>query len=72
MSGPTPRFEGSYLGDAARLPDDAVMECTICWSVYDPAEGREVWQVPPHTPFASLPASWRCPADDWAKGEVMG
>lgn len=71
MSGPTPRFEGSYLGDAARLPDDAVMECKICWSVYDPAEGCEVWQVPPHTPFASLPEYWRCPTCDGAKEQFM-
>lgn len=71
MSGPTPRFEGSYMGDAARLADDAVMECKICWSVYDPAEGCEVWQVPPHTPFSSLPDYWRCPTCDGAKEQFM-
>lgn len=71
MSGLTPRFEGSYLGDTARLADDAVMECKICWSVYDPAEGCEVWQVPPHTPFSSLPDYWRCPTCDGAKEQFM-
>ncbi|MBS0987760.1 [NiFe]-hydrogenase assembly chaperone HybE [Acetobacter okinawensis] len=71
MSGLTPRFEGSYMGDAARLADDAVMECKICWSVYDPAEGCEVWQVPPHTPFSSLPDYWRCPTCDGAKEQFM-
>lgn len=29
-------FEGSYLGDAGRLPADARLECKICWWVYDP------------------------------------
>ncbi len=36
-------------------------ECRICWSVYDPAEGDPVWQIPPGTPFAALPAHWTCP-----------
>ena len=71
MTGSTPRFEGSYMGDAARLADDAVMECKICWSVYDPAQGCEVWQVPPHTPFSSLPDYWRCPTCDGAKEQFM-
>ncbi len=33
------RFDGSYLGDAARLPADARLECGVCWWVYDPALG---------------------------------
>ncbi|MEO1089525.1 MAG: [NiFe]-hydrogenase assembly chaperone HybE [Pseudomonadota bacterium] len=57
-------FEGSYLGDAARLADDAKLECGICWHVYDPAEGDGVWQVPPGTPFSALPDHWRCPECD--------
>ena len=36
-------------------------ECRICWHVYDPAQGDLVWQVPPGTPFADLPAHWTCP-----------
>jgi rubredoxin len=37
-------------------------ECKICWQVYDPAEGDpRVWQIPPGTPFADLPAHWTCP-----------
>jgi hypothetical protein len=24
-------FEGSYLGERARLPADAQLECKICW-----------------------------------------
>jgi rubredoxin len=57
-------FEGSYLGDAARLPAQARLECKICWWVYDPAVGDEVWQVAPGTAFADLPAWWRCPQCD--------
>lgn len=57
-----PRFEGSYLGDAGRISAAAVMECKICWTAYDPAEGDEHRQVPPGTPFAALPEDWSCPA----------
>lgn len=65
------RFEGSYLGDAARLADDAVLECKICWQRYDPAQGDEVWQIPPGTPFAALPAHWRCPQCDGDREQFM-
>ena len=40
------------------------MECGVCWQVYDPAEGDDVWQVAAGTPFAALPAHWRCPRCD--------
>ena len=65
------RFEGSYLGDAARLPPTARMECKICWHVYDPAEGCDVWQVPAGTPFAALPEEWRCPRCDGDREQFM-
>ena len=54
-------FEGSYLGDRARLPKGARLECKICWYVYDPAEGDAQWQIPPGVEFADLPAHWSCP-----------
>ncbi len=57
-------FEGSYLGDASRLRDDARLECRICWHVYDPAVGDPVWQIAPGTPFSRLPPHWRCPECD--------
>ena len=37
------------------------LECKICWTVYDPALGDEVWQIPPGTPFTALPSHWTCP-----------
>ncbi len=37
------------------------LECKICWSVYDPAIGDPVWQIPPGTPFDQLPRHWSCP-----------
>lgn len=40
------------------------MECGVCWTVYDPAEGDPVWQIPPGTPFDALPEDWRCPHCD--------
>jgi rubredoxin len=50
---------------SAPRPVDPAMrryECGVCWQVYDPAAGDPVWQVPPGTPFSSLPAHWSCPA----------
>ena len=39
-------------------------ECGVCWQVYDPAQGDDVQQIPPGTPFEELPADWRCPRCD--------
>lgn len=64
-------FEGSYLGDAARLPPDARLECGICWEIYDPAVGDPVWQVPPGTAFADLPDHWTCPRCDAPRHKFM-
>ena len=48
-------------GRAAAPAPGARLECGICWTVYDPAAGDEVWQIPPGTPFTELPAHWTCP-----------
>lgn len=64
-------FEGSYLGDKTRVPDDARLECGICWTVYDPAAGDEVAQIPPGTPFAALPSHWTCPQCDAPREKFM-
>lgn len=65
------RFEGSYLGDASRIADDAVLECKICWMPYDPELGDDVRQIPPGTPFRALPHDWRCPVCDGDKSQFM-
>ena len=64
-------FEGSFLGDATRLSVDAMLECGVCWWVYDPARGDEVWQVPSGTPFTALPPHWRCPSCDAPREQFM-
>ena len=64
-------FEGSYMGDDSRVPDEARMECKICWYVYDPAQGDEYWQIPPGTPFTRLPGHWRCPECDGSRDQFM-
>lgn len=64
-------FEGSYLGDAAKISDAATLECKICWSPYDPALGDEARMVPPGTPFRLLPHDWRCPVCDAPKAQFM-
>ncbi|MFG1477366.1 [NiFe]-hydrogenase assembly chaperone HybE [Xanthobacter sp. V4C-4] len=68
---PHARFEGSYLGDRARLAPTARLECKVCWHVYDPAQGCETWQVPPGTAFNDLPEHWRCPVCDGARDQFM-
>ena len=47
------------------------MECKICWQVYDPAEGDEIYQVSPGTPFLELPDYWRCPQCDAAPSAFL-
>ena len=64
-------FEGSFLGNANRLPPGARLECKICWHVYDPSAGDPVWQIPPGTAFSDLPAHWRCPNCDGAREQFM-
>lgn len=54
-------FEGSYLGDGARIAPAAKLECGVCWHVYDPAKGDAQQNVPPGTAFALLPEGWCCP-----------
>ena len=65
------RFEGSYLGNSARISAAARLECKICWWVYDPAEGDDVWQIPPGVAFSDLPAHWRCPTCDGDAEQFM-
>ncbi|NHB77776.1 [NiFe]-hydrogenase assembly chaperone HybE [Rhodobacter calidifons] len=57
----TPGFEGSYLGAADKISPAAIMECKICWTPYDPAEGDETRQISPGTAFLDLPEDWTCP-----------
>ncbi len=70
-SGPMTRLDAPPPGDARRIPPDARLECRICWHVYDPAEGDPVWQIPSGTPFAELPAHWRCPNCDAAREQFL-
>ena len=47
-------------------------ECKICWQVYDPAQGDpQVWQIPPGTAFADLPAHWTCPNCSATKDQFL-
>lgn len=71
ISSSAPRFEGSYLGNSVKLSPAARLECKICWWVYDPAQGDDVWQIPPGTAFTDLPAHWRCPTCDGDAEQFM-
>ena len=48
-----------------------VMECGVCWTRYDPAEGDQVAQIPAGTPFSALPDDWRCPTCDGEKHRFL-
>lgn len=65
------RFEGSYLGDDAKLDPAQKLECGVCWWVYDPERGDDLAQVPPGTAFAALPAHWHCPECEAPKTKFM-
>ena len=52
-------------------PPDAVMECGICWTVYDPRLGDAEWQIPAGTAFRDLPEEWRCPECDAPKAKFF-
>jgi len=64
-------FTGSYGGDATRIGPTTRLECKICWHVYDPAQGDDYWQIPPGTPFNSLPDHWSCPECDGSRADFM-
>ena len=64
-------FEGSYLGADDRISPRAVMECKVCWWVYDPALGDGFRQVLPGTAFTDLPDDWSCPHCGTPKAQFM-
>ncbi len=58
-------------GATAALASAARLECRVCWTVYDPAQGDPVWQIPPGTPFDALPSHWTCPNCAAPKDEFL-
>ncbi len=64
-------FEGSFLGAQDKISAQAIMECKICWSPYDPAEGDDYRQVEPGTAFLDLPHDWSCPNCGAPKEQFM-
>lgn len=64
-------FEGSFLGASDKISPQAIMECKICWTPYDPAEGDDFRQVEPGTAFVDLPEDWSCPNCSAPKEQFM-
>jgi len=64
-------FEGSFLGANDKISPRAIMECKICWTPYDPAEGDDTRQILPGTPFLALPSDWGCPNCDAPKEQFL-
>lgn len=54
----------SMAAGMSAVKDQTKLECSICWHVYDPAEGDQIQQIEPDTPFLRLPSHWRCPQCD--------
>ena len=64
-------FEGSFLGATDKISPLAIMECKICWTPYDPAEGDDTRQVMPGTAFLALPDDWSCPGCSAPKAQFL-
>lgn len=64
-------FEGCCLGDGEMIGAATRLECGVCWTLYDPAVGDPIWQIPPGTPFSALPAHWTCPNCSAEKSRFM-
>lgn len=56
-----PNAAGHGRSEADTLNPRALMQCRICWSPYDPADGDSLRQIEPGTPFLALPEEWTCP-----------
>ncbi len=67
----TPGFEGSFLGAVDKISPAAIMECKICWTPYDPAEGDDTRQIDPGTAFLDLPDDWTCPGCSAPKHQFL-
>ena len=67
----SPTFEGSFLGAQDKISPLAIMECKICWTPYDPAEGDDSRQISPGTPFLALPEDWTCPGCSAPKAQFL-
>lgn len=44
-----------------RQPSHQLFICGGCYFIYDPAAGLPDQSIPAGTPFAGIPANWRCP-----------
>lgn len=64
-------FEGSYLGASDKISPQAIMECKICWTPYDPTEGDDTRQILSGTPFLDLPEDWTCPGCSAPKAQFL-
>ncbi len=64
-------FEGSFLGATDKISRAAIMECKICWTPYDPADGDDYRQIDAGTAFVDLPDDWSCPNCSAPKHQFM-
>lgn len=48
-----------------------VYVCMVCGLVYDEAAGWPDHGIPPGTPWAEVPADWRCPDCNVGKADFV-
>ncbi|EHI6293182.1 rubredoxin [Salmonella enterica] len=60
-----------YIECRKKIIHQCQLECKVCWWVYDPAQGDDVWQIPPGVPFSQLPDYWCCPVCETSKSGFM-
>ncbi|MEM8800655.1 MAG: [NiFe]-hydrogenase assembly chaperone HybE [Pseudomonadota bacterium] len=64
----TRAFESSSAG---LLSAETILECGVCWWVYDPAKGDADYDLLPGTAFSDLPEDFCCPSCEAAGSKFM-
>lgn len=57
------------MGISRKRKDMDKYQCNVCGYIYDPATGDPTQNIPPGTPFESLPDDWTCPECGAGKDE---
>jgi len=61
----------AHVVDTSAPVGSGRMECGVCWYVYDPVVGDDVWQIETGVAFHDLPDHWRCPECDQEKSKFL-
>ena len=59
--GTAPKTAPTYIEEKVAAMTVVKYKCSVCGYIYDPELGDPDGNIKPGTPFAELPADWRCP-----------